>query len=398
MNPHISQLHSYPFEKLQQIKQALNPLQDKPHIALSVGEPKHATPDFVRQSIRTNVDGLMKYPTTRGTPELRTAIADWLIRRFNLTSSALDIEQNILPVSGTREGLFSIAQTVIDRHKSPIVIMPNPFYQIYEGAALLAGAEPYYLNTCAENEFLPDLDSIPDHVWKRCQLFYSCSPGNPHGRIIPLDMLQRLIELAMRHDFVIAADECYSEIYLDELKPPAGLLQAAAAMGNDSFSHCLVFHSLSKRSNAPGLRSGFVAGDAQLIRGFFQYRTYHGCALPVHTQMASTLAWKDEDHVRTNRILYRDKFRAVTNTLKGAWRVTPPEASFYLWPETPLDDQQFAKMLYQQENITVLPGSFLSREVAGINPGSNRVRIALVAPLDECIDAAQRIQHYFSTL
>ena len=318
--------------------------------------------------------------------------------RFGLGDGGLDSERQVLPVNGTREALFAFAQAVVDRTSDPLVMMPNPFYQIYEGAALLAGATPYFLPLTAEQGFLPDFDAVQGDAWRRCQLVYLCSPANPTGTVLGVDALQKLINLADEHDFVVASDECYSEIYDDESAPPAGLLQAAALMGRHDFSRCVVFHSLSKRSNAPGLRSGFVAGDADILTDFLRYRTYHGCAMPPHHQAASIRAWSDEIHVRENRRLYREKFDAVLDILDGTLPVSRPPASFYLWPETPVADTEFARGLYAQQNVTVLPGSFLSRPVDGVNPGTRRIRMALVAPLEQCIEAARRIRAFTETL
>ena len=398
MNPELDKLHPYPFEKLATLKQGAIPPTSLEHIALSIGEPKHAAPSFVQEILKQSLNGLSSYPLTKGSLELRQAIVQWLTNRFQLPANSLDAEQHVLPVTGTREALFAFAQAVIDRTRAPQILMPNPFYQIYEGAALLAGAEPVYLNTTAQNGFVPDFDSVSDATWQRCQLLYLCSPGNPTGTVIDSDTLQRLINLAQKHDFIIASDECYSEIYFDESQPPTGLLQVAAAMGNNDYSHCVAFHSLSKRSNLPGLRSGFVAGDAQVIQKFLKYRTYHGCAMPPHHQAASIAAWQDETHVQENRQLYRQKFAAVLEILQPLMAVEHPDAAFYLWPETPIDDKEFAKGLYAQQNVTVLPGSFLSRSADGIQPGQNRVRMALVAPLEECIEAANRIKQYIETL
>jgi N-succinyldiaminopimelate aminotransferase len=335
---------------------------------------------------------------TRGEPALRHAIAAWTTRRFRLPSGCVDPDRNVLPVNGTREALFAFAQAVVDRAGGPLVVMPNPFYQIYEGAALLAGAQPHFVPCTEATGWLPDLDAVPAEVWRRCQLVYVCSPGNPTGTVLGLDALQRLIELADTHDFVIASDECYSEIYLDEAGPPPGLLEAAAAMGRTGFERCVAFHSLSKRSNVPGLRSGFVAGDAGVLERFLLYRTYHGCAMSPPVQAASAVAWGDEAHVVANRAAYREKFDAVLEVLDGCLPVARPAASFYLWPETPIPDTEFARGLYACQNVTVLPGSFLSRTVDGVSPGARRVRIALVAPLDECVTAARRIRDYVESL
>lgn len=399
MNPDLSHLQQYPFEKLAQLKQGLRPPAHLDAIALSVGEPRHPPPGFVLENLIAHLHQLAHYPATHGRLELREAIADWLNARFHLKPGLVDPERHLLPVSGTREALFAIAQCVVDRGASDaLVLMPNPFYQIYEGAALLAGAQPGYLDCLAENQFLPDLDRVSARDWTRCQLLYICSPGNPTGAVMPREYLARLVELAQRHDFIIASDECYSEIYFNEADPPPGILEVAAQAGNDAFERCLAFHSLSKRSNLPGLRSGFVAGDAALLERFLLYRTYHGCALPPPTQSASTAAWREENHVRENRSLYREKFARVLDLLSATLAPQPPQAGFYLWAETPMADTEFARRLYAEQNITVLPGRYLGRDNDGRNPGENRVRMALVAPLDECIDAAQRINTMLSNL
>jgi N-succinyldiaminopimelate aminotransferase len=401
MNPDLGRLQPYPFERLAALKKGLTGPTDRDHIALSIGEPKHPTPSLITDALIAHLHQLAVYPNTRGLPALREVIATWLTARFKLAgdpstgagSPGIDPETQILPVNGTREALFAFAQAVIDRRREALVLMPNPFYQIYEGAALLAGARPHYLPCEAAKGFIPDFDAVDDATWRACQLLYICSPGNPTGALLDQATYARLIELAHRHDFVIASDECYSELYLDEADPPLGLLQVAAAIGNTSFSRCVVFHSLSKRSNAPGLRSGFVAGDAELIRGFFAYRTYHGCAMPLPQQHASIAAWSDEAHVQENRRLYREKFSAVLEIVGDRLHLEPPRASFYLWPHTPIPDTDFAARLFAEENVTVLPGRFLSRALDGIDPGANRIRIALVPPLDECVDAARRIRH-----
>ncbi len=299
---------------------------------------------------------------------------------------------------GSREALFAFAQAIVDGSRAgATVVMPNPFYQIYEGAALLAGAQPYFLNTTRDTDFLPDFDNVPEEIWARCQLLYLCSPGNPTGAVLPVGTHQKLIELAERFDFIIASDECYSELYNDESAPPPGLLESAWAMGNTAFERCVVFHSLSKRSNAPGLRSGFIAGDAAILSRFLLYRTYHGAALSIPVQQASLAAWRDEAHVVANRELYRQKFSAVTAILADVLEVTVPPASFYLWPRIHGDDRDFARELFAEKNVTVLPGSYLSRAQFGINPGRGHVRMALVVPLEECVEAAQRIRHYIQS-
>ena len=398
MNPDLHRLHSYPFEKLSGLLQGITPPAGKQPIALSIGEPKHATPHFIHETLLIHLHGLGQYPSTKGLPELRQTIAGWLAERFAIAPEHIDPETQVLPANGTREALFAFAQSLIDRTENPVVIMPNPFYQIYEGAALLAGAEPYYLNTLPENGYLPNFESIPEDILQRCQLFYICSPGNPTGTIIDQAGHRQLLDLAERYNFVIASDECYSEIYADEHNPPQSLLQSAYALGNTEFKRCVVFHSLSKRSNAPGLRSGFVAGNAELLAQFFRYRTYHGCAMSLPTQHASIAAWKDEKHVLQNREFYREKYAAVIDILADVCTITQPPASFYIWFNTPIDDTDFARKLYQQEHITALPGSYLSREADGVNPGQNHVRMALVAPLADCIEAAQRIKRFLLTL
>lgn len=398
MNPDLERLQPYPFEKLAALKAGVVLPADLGPIALSIGEPKHPTPDFITETLIAHLHLLSSYPTTRGLPVLRQAIGEWLTRRFQLPAGGLDPERQILPLNGTREGLFALPQALVDRSRQPLVLMPNPFYQIYEGAALLAGAEPCYLPCLAEQGYLPDFATVTADTWRRCQLLYLCSPGNPSGAVIPLATLQRLIGLAEEFDFVIAADECYAELYDDEARPPVGLLQAAASLGRGDYRRCLVFHSLSKRSNVPGLRSGFVAGDAELIERFFQYRTYHGCAMPVQHQHASLAAWRDEAHVVANRALYRAKFDAVLAILGEVLEVSRPAGGFYLWPRTPIPDPDFARGLFAASNVTVLPGSYLSRAVDGVDPGAGRVRLALVAPLDECVEAAWRIRRYLEGL
>lgn len=398
MNPDLHHLQPYPFEKLAALKRGVTPPAALAHVNLSIGEPQHPTPHFIGEALIAHLHGLSKYPTTKGLPELRQTIARWLERRFSLSEGGIDAERQVLPVNGTREALFAFAQCVVDRAPAPLVVMPNPFYQIYEGAALLGGAEPHFLNAKAESGYLPDFDRVPDQVWQRCQLLYVCSPANPSGRVLDLDGFRRLVELAEQHDFVIASDECYSELYGDEAAPPPGLLQAARMMGNTDFRRCVAFHSLSKRSNAPGLRSGFVAGDATILEKFLLYRTYHGCAMSLAVQHASLAAWKDEAHVVANRAAYREKFAAVHAILGEALDLSIPPAGFYFWVRTPVDDTQFARCLYETQNVTVLPGSFLSREAHGFNPGRNHIRLALVAELDECVEAAGRIATFLQSL
>lgn len=397
MNPELAKLHPYPFEKLAELQKGCQPPQHLPHIALSIGEPKHSTPGFITEAMISHLHGLSIYPTTAGSPELRQTIANWLDQRFQL-SGHINPQTQVLPVNGTREALFAFAQAIVDRDDDPLVVMPNPFYQIYEGAAILAGARMHLLNCTAENGFVPDFDSVPGSVWSQCQLLYICSPGNPSGAVINAEVMNRLIQLAHEYDFVIAADECYSELYFDEALPPVGLLQAAVAAGYTDLSRCVIFHSLSKRSNAPGLRSGFVAGDAKIIKEFLRYRTYHGCAMPPATQSASIAAWNDEAHVAHNRTLYREKFQAVLEILQPVMKVRQPEGSFYLWAETPIADTDFARELFNQFNVTVLPGRFLARDTKQGNPGINRIRMALVASQEECVEAAYRIRQFIESL
>jgi len=398
MNDALTLLQPYPFEKLRGLLAGAQPPADKRAIALSIGEPKHRSPGFVAQALADNLDQLAVYPTTQGIPALRESIARWCERRFGVAQGSVDPARHVLPVNGTREALFAFTQAVVNREQGALVVSPNPFYQIYEGAALLAGATPHYLPCTAENGFNPDFDAVSAEVWQQTQILFLCSPGNPTGALVPLETLKKLIALADEFDFVIAADECYSELYFDEDHAPAGLLTACAALGRNDFKRCVVFHSLSKRSNLPGLRSGFVAGDADILKAFLLYRTYHGCAMPVQTQLASIAAWNDEVHVQANRQLYREKFDAVLEILSPVMDVQRPDGGFYLWPKTPVDDQLFTRELYAREHVTVVPGSYLSREVDGVSPGTGRVRMALVAPLEDCVEAAERIRAFITTL
>jgi N-succinyldiaminopimelate aminotransferase len=395
VNPNLDLLHPYPFQKLRELFAGVTPNPALRHVNLSIGEPKHATPQLVIDSLNANMAGLASYPTTQGSDALRRSISQWLAQRYGIPP--LDIAKQVVPVNGSREALFAFAQAVIDSSKpNPVVISPNPFYQIYEGAALLAGAEPYFINTTAANGFQPDWSSVPEDIWQRTQLVYVCSPGNPTGAVMPLAGWQQMFELADRYGFVIASDECYSEIWFD--KPPLGALQAAQQLGHSDYRNLVVFSSLSKRSNVPGMRSGFVAGDAKILEKFLLYRTYHGCAMNPTVQAASAATWNDEAHVEDNRQQYRAKFAAVTPLLKPVLDVDLPDAAFYLWAKAPICDTEFARELYRQQHVTVLPGSFLAREAHGSNPGQNYVRIALVAPLDECIEAARRIVEFCKTL
>lgn len=398
MNTDLARLQPYPFEKLRALLADVTPNPALTPVALSIGEPKHPSPALVLDTLAANLDKAAVYPTTLGLPALRRGIADWLTARFKLNPGSLDIDSHIVPVNGTREALFSFTQAMVQRDPQGLVVSPNPFYQIYEGAAFLAGVEPHYLACDESNGFVPDFSAVAENVWQRCQVLFICTPGNPTGAVIPLATLQQLIELADRHDFIIASDECYSEIHDPAGAAPVGLLQACAAMGRDDFRRCVVFHSLSKRSNLPGLRSGFVAGDASLLKPYLTYRTYHGCAMPVQTQLASLAAWQDETHVQANQEQYQAKFDAVLDILGDVMQVERPDAGFYLWPKTPIDDETFTRRLLAEQNVAVVPGRYLSRDVDGYNPGAGRVRMALVAPLDDCIEAARRIRRFIESL
>lgn len=395
MNPHLAQLQPYPFEKLRALFAGVTPNPGLKEIKLSIGEPQHATPAFIMEALAGSLKGLASYPTTLGIPALRQAIAAWAQRRYALE---LDPETEILPVNGSREALFSFAQTVIDGSRpAPLVVSPNPFYQIYEGAAYLAGAEPRFLNTLPENGFAFDLDSLTPEEWARVQLFYVCSPGNPTGKVLSLEDWKTLFALSDKYGFIIASDECYSEIYFDEANPPLGGLQAAQLLGR-GMERLVMFSSLSKRSNVPGMRSGFVAGDRELLKKFLLYRTYHGCAMAPPVQAASVAAWNDEAHVLDNRRQYREKFAAVTPLVAQVLDTGMPDASFYLWARTPVPDTDFARALLEAYNVVVLPGSFLARESQGVNPGAGFVRIALVAGLEDCLEAAGRIRQFAQQL
>jgi N-succinyldiaminopimelate aminotransferase len=405
VNPHLDRLHPYPFEKLRQLFAGVTPNPEHAHISLGIGEPKHPTPAFIQRALTYNMAGLANYPSTHGGEPLRAAIAGWLERRYGVP--ALDPDTMVLPVNGSREALFAIAQCVIDPRGDSggaLVMCPNPFYQIYEGAAYLAGAEPYFVNSVPARNFAPDYGSVPDEVWARVQLLYLCSPGNPTGAVLTLDDWRELFALADRHGFVIAADECYSEIYFGAT-PPLGALEAAHQLGRSSgerpYANLVVFSSLSKRSNVPGMRSGFVAGDPEVLKKFLLYRTYSGGAMSPPVQAASIAAWNDESHVQENRNLYKEKFSLITPLLKGVMDVELPDAGFYLWADvraTGLSDTEFARGLYAEYNVTVLPGSYLARDAHGGNPGRNRIRMALVAGVDEGLEAANRIVQFCNNL
>ena len=397
MNPDLSLLQPYPFEKLRQLFAAVIPAPTLKEIKLSIGEPQHPTPPFIQKALSDNLNGLANYPTTQGSDALRQSISAWASRRYAVP--ALDIATQVIPVNGSREALFSFAQTVIDRRRpNAKVICPNPFYQIYEGAAFLAGATPVFLNTLPGNGFEMEWASLPESTWNDVQLVYLCSPGNPTGKVLGLDSWKTLFELSDRHNFVIASDECYSEIYFDEANPPLGGLTAARKLGRDDYKNLVIFSSLSKRSNVPGMRSGFVAGDASVIKQYLLYRTYHGSAMGPAVQAASIAAWNDEAHVRDNRRMYAEKFHEVTPLIARHLDTKVPDAGFYLWAKTPIADTEFARRLLAEKNVVVLPGSYLARENSGINPGSDFIRIALVANHDECREAATRIADFCLSL
>lgn len=398
MNPLLSHLQPYPFERLRQLFAGVTPPAAYHPISLGMGEPRHPTPQFIKDALCSHLNGLAGYPATAGDPALREAFTQWLARRYGV---ALDAATQVLPVNGSREALFAFAQTVIDPSRGqPLVVCPNPFYQIYEGAALLAGAQPYYAASDPARNFAVNWDAVPAAVWERTQLLFVCSPGNPTGAVMPLDEWKKLFALSDRYGFVIASDECYSEIYFRN-EAPLGGLQAADQLGRAGYKNLISFTSLSKRSNVPGLRSGFVAGDAALIKAFLLYRTYHGSAMSPIVQAASIAAWGDEAHVAENRALYRRKFEQVTPMLASVMEVALPDAGFYLWAKVPdalgMDDAQFAQALLAQYNVTVLPGSYLAREAQGSNPGAQRVRMALVAETEECVEAAQRIVQFIQS-
>jgi len=393
VNSLLDQLHPYPFEKLKALFSGVTPDPQYRPISLGIGEPKHPTPAFIKQAVSDNLAGLASYPSTIGIDGLRTAIAGWLERRYGLPK--IDAATQILPVNGSREALFALTQTVVDpEQKDALVMCPNPFYQIYEGAAYLAGAQPYFVNSNPARNFAPDFDAVPEDVWPRVKLLFVCSPGNPTGAVLGLDEWQKLFALSDRYGFVIASDECYSEIYFKQ-EAPLGGLEAAHRLGRSDYPRLIAFSSLSKRSNVPGMRSGFVAGDAAILKKFLLYRTYHGGAMSPVIQQASIAAWNDETHVQENRAKYITKFSQVTPLLQDVLDVTLPDASFYLWAKVnklvDISDMEYAKRLYAEYNVTVLPGSYLAREANGVNPGQGRIRMALVAEVDECLEAAQRI-------
>ncbi len=391
MNPDLNLLQPYPFQKLASLFRDVTANPDLSAISLAIGEPKHDTPQFINDALIANLGGLANYPTTAGSDALRSSIANWLARRYDIPVP--DCKTQVLPVNGSREALFAFAQTVIDRSKpDPLVVCPNPFYQIYEGAAFLAGATPRFLNTLPSDNYALNLSQLPEDVWQRTQLIYVCTPGNPTGRVMPLEEWKILFEMSDRYGFVIASDECYSEIYFDT--PPLGALQAAQKLGRSDYKNLVVFSSLSKRSNVPGMRSGFVAGDARAIEKFALYRTYHGSAMNPAIQAASIAAWNDEVHVTENRRLYTEKFSRVQEILGPVLPVTQPDAAFYLWIRTPIADTAYALALYRDYNVTVLPGSFLARNARGINPGENFIRLALVAETGKTVEAAHRIAEF----
>ena len=386
MNQNLDLLHPYPFEKLNALFKDVQPV-DLPLIPLSIGEPKHPAPEFVKQVLSQNYAHLSTYPNSKGLPELRQSIADWLTRRFHL--QAVNPETQVLPVSGTREAIFSFVQAAVDRSKSPYVVMPNPFYQIYEGATLLAGAKPYFVNCTPENNYLGDFDAVPAEVWQNTAILFVCTPGNPTGAVLSKEDFKKLIQLSDEYGFIIASDECYSELWFDQA--PVGLLEVCAEIGRHDYKNCIVFHSLSKRSNLPGMRSGFVAGDAKLLAPYLKYRTYHGAAMPVQHQLASIAAWNDETHVEQNRQAYRTKFNLFQLELGHLIPLKKPDAGFYYWLQVD-DDEAFAKKLLKDAHIKVLPGRYLSRDTEQGNPGANHVRMALVASVNQCEEAIERLK------
>ena len=399
VNPLLARLQPYPFEKLRHLFSGITPNPAYQPISLGIGEPKHPTPAFIRKALADNLDGLASYPSTVGSDTLRATIAGWLERRYGLPR--LDPATQVLPVNGSREALFALAQTVINPSHDALVLCPNPFYQIYEGAAYLAGAQPYFVNSDPARNFVPDYKSIPANIWPRVQLLYVCSPGNPSGAVLELNDWQELFDLSDRYGFVIAADECYSEIYF-KAEAPLGSLEAARKLGRTGYSRLIAFSSLSKRSNVPGMRSGFVAGDAEVLKKFLLYRTYHGSAMSPSIQSASIAAWNDEQHVAENRAKYVAKFREITPMLQQVLDVALPDAGFYLWAKVDkhvaISDTEYARRLYAEYNVTVLPGSYLARDAHGINPGENRIRMALVAEVGECLEAARRIVAFTESL
>jgi len=399
VNPLLDKLQPYPFEKLRRLFADETPEPAFPAVSLGIGEPRHPTPPFICDTLSQSLGGLASYPATGGSEALRAAIAGWLERRYGIPP--VDPATQVLPVNGSREALFALAQTVVDPRGDALVICPNPFYQIYEGAAYLAGATPYFVNSDPARNFAPDFASVMPETWQKVQLLYICSPGNPTGAVLTLDDWKELFALSERYGFVIAADECYSEIYF-KTEAPLGALEAAHKLGLQGYPRLIVFSSLSKRSNVPGMRSGFVAGDAAILKKFLLYRTYHGGAMSPPIQAASVAAWNDETHVEENRAKYIEKFRQVTPMLQEVLDVALPDAGFYLWARVdklgPISDTEYARRLYAEYNVTVLPGSYLAREAHGINPGANRVRMALVAEVDECLEAARRIVAFTKNL
>ena len=397
MNPDLALLQPYSFEKLRGLFKNTTPNPALSPILLSIGEPKHPTPPFIIDALADNLSGLSRYPVTLGNDSLRATIATWLKRRYSLDE--LDGGTQVLPTLGSREAIFALAQTLVDRTKpNATVICPNPFYQIYEGAALLAGAKPYFINTVANDNFRFDATRVPEEVWARTQLVYACSPSNPTGKVMSIDEWEQLFNRSEKYGFTLVSDECYSEIYLDNANPPLGALEAAQQLGLSDYARLIVMGSLSKRSNVPGMRSGYAAGDANILKKFTLYRTYHGSAMGPAVQAASEVAWKDEAHVIENRRLYREKFRAFYDIVNPILPLALPDAAFYYWVRTPIADTEFARRLYQDQNVTVLAGSYLGREAHGINPGEYYVRLAMVPALNECIDAAQRIAEFAKTL
>jgi len=395
MNPRLDLLQPYPFERLRSLLGATKPPASLRPISLGLGEPQHPTPALVKEALAANLAGLSRYPVTLGMPELRAAVSEWLARRHNIP--APDPAKQVIPVNGSREAIFSIAQAVLDPgEKDALVALPNPFYQVYEGSTLLAGAKPCFINAVAANGLAPDWDAVPQSTWPRIRMMYVCTPSNPHGRVMTLEDWKRVFDLSEKYGFIVVSDECYSEIYFDEARPPLGALAAARRLGRDTYPRLVVLGSLSKRSSAPGLRSGYAVGDAAVLERYMAYRTYHGAAMSNAVQMASIAAWKDEAHVIENRRLYREKFAAFFERVNPVLPLAMPDAAFYFWANVGPDDVAFTRDLFAETHITVLPGSYIAREASGVNPGRGYVRMALVSTVEDAVEAADRVREFMA--